>query len=76
MVQFLSEIVPGDKEVKSRQDSSQVRAAKYFSANKSEREEVSAQLERYGVGEAELFARSAQNNADVILMFERMAEDR
>lgn len=52
------------------------RANKYFSANKKESDAIRSQLAEYGITEAELLARSAQNNSDAILMFEGMVSSR
>lgn len=74
--QFLEEIIPGDKRIRLAEDGPQPRASKFFSDKNKEREDVHFQLAKYGITEAELFARSAQNNSDAILMFEGMVRSR
>ncbi|MGY4607020.1 hypothetical protein ACVW16_005432 [Bradyrhizobium sp. USDA 4474] len=74
--QFLTDIRVGEDGLPSTANRPDRRANKYFSANKKERDEVRSQLAKYGVGEAEVLARSAQNNGDVICMFERMISSR
>ncbi|MDA9508714.1 hypothetical protein XI09_29575 [Bradyrhizobium sp. CCBAU 11386] len=77
--QFMSEILPGEHRVerlKKADDTADHRASKYFSENKKEYEEIRSQLAKYGISEAELLARSAQNNSDAILMFEGIVSSR
>ncbi|MCA1437650.1 hypothetical protein I6F33_32505 [Bradyrhizobium sp. BRP20] len=77
--QFLAEIAPGEEGVERLnkiKDTPAHRAARFFSARKNDSEEICSQLTKYGIGEAELFARSAQNNNDAILMFEGMVTRR
>lgn len=74
--QFLNEIRPGEKVSNKPNDKADHRANKYFSENKKEREEIRSQLAQYGITQAELLARSAQNNSDAILMFEGMVSSR
>ncbi|QOZ44057.1 hypothetical protein XH89_11600 [Bradyrhizobium sp. CCBAU 53340] len=79
--QFLEEIAPGEEGVGGllrirATDTPAHKAARFFSAKKSESEEIRSRLAKYGVGEAVLFARSAQNNIDAILKFERMGATR
>ncbi|MET4481422.1 hypothetical protein [Bradyrhizobium sp. F1.13.3] len=77
--QFMSEILPGEhltKRLKKADDTADHRASRYFSENKKERQEIRSQLATYGITEAELLARSAQNNSDAILMFEGMVSSR
>ncbi|MDH2354990.1 hypothetical protein QCM80_30630 [Bradyrhizobium sp. SSUT112] len=74
--QFLTEIRPGEDGLMSTANKAERRANKYFSASKNESDEIRSQLAEYGITEAELLARSAQNNSDAILMFEGMVSSR
>lgn len=77
--QFMSEILPGDHRVerlKKIDDTADHRANRYFSTSKKESEEIRSHLAKYGITQAELLARSAQNNIDAILMFEEMVSSR
>ncbi|ULK95986.1 hypothetical protein [Bradyrhizobium sp. I71] len=73
--QFVTEIIPGDGRLKSVNMAAR-EANNYFSASKQEREEVRSQLATYKIGEAEVLARSAQNNSDAIKMLEGMVSSR
>lgn len=73
--QFVTEIIPGDGRVKATNMAAR-EAHKYFTASKQEREEVRSQLGAYQMGEAEVLARSAQNNSDAIKMLEGMVSSR
>jgi hypothetical protein len=74
--QFVVETSPGEDGLMGREKRAERRANKYFSANKKESAEVQSQLANYAITEAEILARSAQNNADAIVMFERMVTSR
>ncbi|QPF90222.1 hypothetical protein [Bradyrhizobium commune] len=74
--QFLTEIPPGEDGSKSQVGKADRWANRYFSATKKEREEVRSRLAKFGITEAELLARSAQNNSDAILMLEGMVSSR
>lgn len=72
----MTEILPGDDRLKSKDNNAGRRVDKYFSASKKESDEIRSQLAKYGITEAELLARSAQNNSDAILMFEGLVSSR
>lgn len=74
--QFISEILPGEQRLKKIDDTADHRANRYFSENKKESEQTRSDLAKYGITEAELHARSAQNNSGAILMFEEMISSR
>jgi hypothetical protein len=74
--QFLTEIRPGEDGLNSAANKVERRANKYFSANKKESDETRSLLANYEITEAEILARSAQNNSDAILMFEGMVSSR
>ncbi|MDH2404336.1 hypothetical protein QCM77_30935 [Bradyrhizobium sp. SSUT18] len=74
--QFLTEIRPGEDGLNSAANKAERRANKYFSANKKESDETRSQLAKYEITEAEILARSAQNNIDAILTFEGMMSTR
>jgi hypothetical protein len=73
--QFVTEIIPGDGRLKAANMAAR-EAHKHFTASKQEREEVRSQLAAYQMGEAEVLARSAQNNSDAIKMLEGMVSSR
>ncbi|KJC50895.1 hypothetical protein UB31_11715 [Bradyrhizobium sp. LTSP849] len=68
--QILDEIIPGESNLKRIQDNAARRGNKYFSENEKERNEIHSLLAKFGVTEAELYARSAQNNSEALLMWE------
>jgi hypothetical protein len=72
----LNEIIPGETKLKKMDDGATHRANRYFSENKGERKEIRSLLAKFGIAEAELYARSAQNNSDALLMLERMIGSR
>lgn len=77
--QFMTEILPGEhgvERLKKMDDTADHRANRYFSEIKKDNEEIRSQLAKYGITEAELLARSAQNNSDAILMFEGILSSR
>jgi len=77
--QSIQEIAPGEHGVdrlNNKTDTPAHRASKYFSVREKESCEIHSQLAKYGIGEAEIFARSAQNNSDAVLMFEGMVGSR
>lgn len=74
--QFLIEIEPGEDRLNSLKNRTDRRANRYFSANRKESDEVRSQLAKYGIGEAELLARSAQNNSKAIFLLDGMVSSR
>jgi hypothetical protein len=73
--QFMTEILPGERRLKQIGDTADHRANSYFSENK-ESGEIRSELATYGITQAEVLARSAQNNIEAILMFEEMVSSR
>jgi hypothetical protein len=72
---FLSE-VRDDGKLRPSTETSKRAAIRYFSKDAKERTEVRSRLSQYGIGEAELHAKSAQDNSDALQMFERMINTR
>lgn len=74
--QFMEEILLGVDVATKDKDRAYQKADKYFRKDPAVRGPVRSQLATFGIGEAELLARSAQNNSDAILMFERLVSSR
>jgi len=68
---FLEEVTTGLQFKTSKQV-----AVGYFSKDPKERKEVRSRLSQYGIGEAELHAKSAQDNSGALQMFEGMINTR
>jgi hypothetical protein len=74
--EFLIEIRPGEARLKSSESKPEREADKYFSGSKEERDEVQSRLAEYEITEAEVLARSAQNNINAIVTFDQLASSR
>lgn len=69
---FFAELIKGEQHLKRMDDGPAHRAAKYFSDKPTERKEIRSLLAQYGITQAELYAKAAQQNSDALQMFERM----
>jgi hypothetical protein len=67
---FVRELKGGGEVIRSKA------AVRYFSKDPKERTEIRSRLGQYGIGDAELHAKSAQDNSDALQMFERMNNTR
>lgn len=74
--QFLEEILPGESDLKRTETNAPRHGNKYFSEDPGKRKEYRSLLAKFGVADAEIYARSAQNNSDTIMMFEQMIASR
>lgn len=59
-----------------RAEASRRRRESYFGKNAKERNEIRSRLARYGITQAELHAKAAQDNSEALQMFERMIASR
>jgi hypothetical protein len=69
---FLAEVIKGEEQLRRTNDGPAHRACKYFSDKPKERNEIRSLLAQYGITEAELYTKAAQQNSDALQMFERM----
>lgn len=70
--QFLTEIRPGADRLKFSGNKAERQANKYFSGNKKESGDVQSELAEFEITEAEVLARSTQNNIDALVTLDRM----
>jgi hypothetical protein len=73
---FLGEVDEGETKLKSMSDFPSHRANRYFSRKLTEKNEIRSLLAQFGITEAELYAKAAQQNCDALQMFERMIASR
>jgi hypothetical protein len=65
-----------ENKAKTKDDWAPHEANKYFSSSRQERDEVYSKLDTYEMGDAEVLARSAQNNIRAISIVETMSSGR
>ena len=73
---FLTEVSEGEQPPMRLNDDPAHQACKYFSDKPKERNEIRSLLAQYGITQAELHAKAAQQNSDALQMFERMIASR
>ncbi|MCA6106971.1 hypothetical protein [Bradyrhizobium cenepequi] len=69
---YLEQVRDGELDLGRILEASMSEAIGYFSRDPKERNEVRSRLDQYGISQAELHAKAAQDNSDALQMFERM----